>query len=234
MDRNFAHNTPNAVHEHGELTQSKAMMLFPHVQQNAQAELDAVVGPDRLPKIEDFDSLPYLRQTTKEALRCKYTYRYLSSHPIKLFALFRNAESAPGLPTAISGAIPHAALSDDVVDGYKIPAGTTVVMAVWSANNDPQLFPNPRDFDPSRHNSDLSFSEAASAADYRHRDQWTFGAGRRICPGIHIAERTLFLAAARLLWTFNFRKAQDASGREIDVDRDEVTQSIAARPVSFP
>ena len=122
------------------------------------------------------------------------------------------------------------------VDGhnYAIPAGTTVVLAVWSANNDPHLFPNPRVFDPSRHKPDLSFSEAALASDFRDRDNWTFGAGRRICPGIHVAERTLFMAAARLLWTFDIRKAIDpVTGQEIEVDRDAVTQSIAARPLPF-
>ncbi|KIW26348.1 uncharacterized protein PV07_09448 [Cladophialophora immunda] len=186
----------------------KAMMLFPSVQEAAQHELDTVVGPDRLPTMEDFESLPYIRQVTKETLRW--------------------------LPTAISGAIPHAALENDEVDGYKIPAGSTVVLAVWSANNDPSLFPNPREFDPTRHRGDVSFHESASAPDYRDRDNWTFGAGRRICPGIHVAEKTLFLATARLLWAFKISKATDDHGREIEVDRDEVTQSIAARPVPFP
>ncbi|OAG35087.1 hypothetical protein AYO21_10760 [Fonsecaea monophora] len=178
------------------------------IKETAQKELDTVVGPDRLPTMDDFESLPYIRQVTKEALRW--------------------------LPTAISGAIPHAALTDDEVDGYKIPAGCTIVLAVWSANNDPDLFPNPREFDPTRHNADLTFHEASSASDYRDRDNWTFGAGRRICPGIHVAEKTLFLATARLLWTFNICKARDDQGREIQVDRDEVTQSIAARPLPFP
>ncbi|KAF9770795.1 hypothetical protein IL306_011597 [Fusarium sp. DS 682] len=185
----------------------KAMLLFPDAQRKVQEELDTVVGGDRYPTIDDFESLPYVRQTVKEALRW--------------------------LPTAISGAIPHAALADDEIDGYKIPAGATVILAVWSANNDPSLFPNPREFDPSRHDPSRSFAEAAAAADYRHRDQWTFGAGRRICPGIHVAERTLFLATARLMWAFNIRKARGPDGLEIEVDRDEVTQSIAARPVPF-
>ncbi|KAJ9637389.1 hypothetical protein H2204_004813 [Knufia peltigerae] len=178
------------------------------IKEKAQEELDSVVGHDRLPTMEDFESLPYIRQVTKEALRW--------------------------LPTAISGAIPHASLEDDEVDGYKIPRGTTIVLAVWAANNDPDLFPNPREFDPTRHNASLSFQEAASAPDYKDRDNWTFGAGRRICPGIHVAERTLFLVTARLLWMFNIYKARDAHGNEIEVDKDEVTQSIAARPVSFP
>lgn len=139
-----------------------------------------------------------------------------------------------GLPTGINGAIPHACLADDEVEGYHIPAGTTVVLAVWSANNDPKLFPNPREFDPTRHNPNLTFHEAATAGDHQDRDNWTFGAGRRICPGMHVAERMLFLTTARVLWTFNIAKAKDSQGQEIEVDRDEVTQSIAARPLPFP
>lgn len=113
-----------------------------------------------------------------------------------------------------------------------IPAGTTIVLAVWSANNDEKLFPNPRMFDPTRHDPDMSFLEAASA-DPRHRDNWTFGAGRRLCPGIHVAERGLFFTATRLLWAFNFRRPKDSNGREIEINMDEVTQSIAARPLPF-
>jgi len=36
------------------------------------------------------------------------------------------------------------------------------------------------------------------------RDHWTFGAGRRICPGLHAAERELWLAISRLLWAYKF------------------------------
>lgn len=202
-------------------------MLFPDVQKKCHDELDRVVGSNRSPSIEDFDSLPYIRQTAKEALRCTTSAKVLIWYD-------RLTNIVIGLPTAISGAIPHAALSDDVIDGYVIPKGATVVLAVWSANNDPALFPNPREFQPERHDPNLSFSEAATAADFRNRDNWTFGAGRRICPGIHIAERTLFLSAARILWTFDIHKAKDQYGQDLEVDRDEVTQSIAARPIPFP
>ena len=205
----------------------QAMMLFPEVQKRCHDELDRIVGSDRLPTIEDFESLPYIRQTAKEALRCRP-----SSKPSIGYNTL--TELATGIPTAISGAIPHAALADDVIDGYVIPKGATVVLAVWSANNDPVLFPNPREFQPERHDPNLSFSEAAAAADFRKRDNWTFGAGRRICPGIHIAERTLFLSTARILWTFDIHKSRDQFGQEIEVERDGVTQSIAARPIPFP
>jgi len=45
------------------------MTLFPDVQKKAQAEIDAVIGPDRLPSFADQDSLPYIDALAKEALR---------------------------------------------------------------------------------------------------------------------------------------------------------------------
>ncbi|RFU29308.1 hypothetical protein B7463_g7033, partial [Scytalidium lignicola] len=184
----------------------KAMALFPDAQRAAQRELDKVVG-DKLPEFEDFDNLPYIRCVIKESLRW--------------------------MPTAISGAVPHAARNADNVDGYYIPAGATVVLAVWSCNNDELQFEDPRVFNPARHNAELSLGQAATAADVRNRDSWTFGAGRRICPGLHVAEKTLFLAIARILWAFDISPAKDESGKPIDIERDAVTQSIAACPLPF-
>ena len=46
-----------------------AMALHPEVQKKAQAEIDAVVGADRLPDIEDRPSLPYINALIKELLR---------------------------------------------------------------------------------------------------------------------------------------------------------------------
>jgi cytochrome P450 len=45
------------------------MTLFPDVQKKAQAEIDAVVGPDRLPSFTDRDSLPYTEALVKEIFR---------------------------------------------------------------------------------------------------------------------------------------------------------------------
>lgn len=46
-----------------------AMTLYPDVQKKAQAEIDAVVGPDRLPSFSDRASLPYIEALAKEILR---------------------------------------------------------------------------------------------------------------------------------------------------------------------
>jgi hypothetical protein len=48
-----------------------AMLLYPDVQAKAQAELDVVVGSDRLPDHSDRDNLPYVNSVILETLRWK-------------------------------------------------------------------------------------------------------------------------------------------------------------------
>lgn len=46
-----------------------AMVLYPDVQKCAQAEIDSVIGNDRLPLFEDRESLPYVDAIVREVLR---------------------------------------------------------------------------------------------------------------------------------------------------------------------
>ena len=48
-----------------------ALVLFPQVQRRAQAELDVVIGRDRLPTFEDRPRLPYIEALCKEVMRWK-------------------------------------------------------------------------------------------------------------------------------------------------------------------
>ena len=45
------------------------MALYPELQKKAQAEIDTVVGPKRLPDFHDRPSLPYINTVVKESLR---------------------------------------------------------------------------------------------------------------------------------------------------------------------
>ena len=45
------------------------MAMYPDVQKKAQAEIDAVIGRDRLPDLNDMDSLPFINAIVKETLR---------------------------------------------------------------------------------------------------------------------------------------------------------------------
>ena len=80
------------------------MALNPEVQKKAQAELDSVIGSSRLPEFSDRDSLPYLNALIKELMRW---------HVVA--------------PTAV----PHAAIQDDVYNGYLIPKGSLILANLW-------------------------------------------------------------------------------------------------------
>lgn len=56
------------------------MLLYPEVQRKAQAEVDRVVGRDRLPDFSDEGSLPYVSAIVKEVLRLAYAHILWLSH----------------------------------------------------------------------------------------------------------------------------------------------------------
>ena len=45
------------------------MTIFPRVQERAQAEIDAVIGSERLPSLDDKKNLPYVEALIKEVFR---------------------------------------------------------------------------------------------------------------------------------------------------------------------
>jgi cytochrome P450 len=56
-----------------------AMVVYPEVQAKAQAELDRVVGNDRLPGMADAPNLPYIQGVVNEC------YRWLTVAPMGTF-----------------------------------------------------------------------------------------------------------------------------------------------------
>ncbi|POS71309.1 hypothetical protein DHEL01_v210299 [Diaporthe helianthi] len=159
----------------------QAMILYPEVQARAHEVLDSVCGDERMPTIEDGPRLQYIRACQKEILRW--------------------------WPNLTQG-VPRATSKDDVFMGYHIPANTQVFVNTWSLHMDPDRYPNPEVFDPMRYEDDYqSALEAANNPDVSKRDSFAFGAGRRICPGIHVSERTLFYAISRLLWAYRIEPA---------------------------
>lgn len=75
-------------------------------------------------------------------------------------------------------------------------------------HHDERRWEQPEDFMPERyaHHPKLASQYTSDGTD---RDHFGYGAGRRVCPGIHLAERNLFVGMAKLLWAFDFRKRVD-------------------------
>jgi hypothetical protein len=60
-----------------------------------------------------------------------------------------------------------------------------------------------------------------------------FGFGRRICPGLNIAERSAHLLTARILWGCVLRKKLNANGIEIDIPSYAYTSGFNTQPEPF-
>lgn len=101
---------------------------------------------------------------------------------------------------------------------------------------DPARNPNPRIFDPMRFAEDLrSEFESATSPDASLRNNYIFGAGRRICQGMHIAERSLILAVTRLIWAFDFKRPIDPNTGELKPlpDVDDLVGGLTVQPAPF-
>lgn len=100
------------------------MMLYPDVQKRAQVEVDALITQkQRLPTIQDRNSLPYVEAVVKEVIRW-----------------------APPVPLGLS----HFTAADDEYLGYFIPKKTTIIPNIWAMTHNEELYPDPFTFNPER------------------------------------------------------------------------------------
>ncbi|KAG2125139.1 cytochrome P450 [Suillus clintonianus] len=155
------------------LTVFMAAACFPEEQAKVQAELDAVIGRHRAPTFADRESLPCLQAFISEALRWR-----------------------PPLP---NGAVAHRTTHDVIwathQENYCIPAGTTVYGNHWSISRDSDAYPEPDAFKPQRWIND----QGGLRDDLKF---FPYGFGRRVCPGQHVANRSIFINTLLTLWAF--------------------------------
>jgi cytochrome P450 len=115
------------------------MLLYPDVQAKAQAELDAVVGRDRLPDYSDRGNLPYVNSVILEALRWKV-----------ILPMGKSDSWDPSPVMNMHAGLPHCTTADDVFDGYLIPRGAIVMANAWAITHNSDIYEAPDDFRPER------------------------------------------------------------------------------------
>ncbi|KAF8066770.1 cytochrome P450 [Lyophyllum atratum] len=156
-----------------------ACLRYPEWIPRAQKEIDAVVGEDRLPTFKDRPYLPYVEAIVRETLRWRPAARF---------------------------GVPHMSTESDVVEyegqEYFIPKGSIIFAVPWAIEHEEKRFVDRDRFEPAR------FLDAKGnlKADY---ETSAFGFGRRMCPGVPFAERSMWINIAIILWTFNIRKSKE-------------------------
>lgn len=140
----------------------------PTIYQKVRQEVDSVLE-GRTPTFADLPHLPYCLQVFKETMRL---------YP----------------PAA---AIIRETLHTIEIDGYQLPAGTTIFLCPYTLHRMPEYFPAPEQFDPDRFMPEREKQLPRYA-------YIPFGAGPRICIGNHLAlmEGQLLIATLAQRVTF--------------------------------
>mmetsp|Transcript_11242 Transcript_11242/g.45722 ORF Transcript_11242/g.45722 Transcript_11242/m.45722 type:complete len:519 (+) Transcript_11242:96-1652(+) len=144
-----------------------ALCNYPEIQQKLQEEIDHVLQ-GATPTGEDRKRLPYMNSVLNEV------YRRWTILPL---------------------ALPHMTATDIVVDGYRIPAGTTVIANQWALNHDPEIWPEPSKFMPERF-KDMTKQELDNV-------MLSFGRGARVCPGKPLADIQICIVLATIIQRFH-------------------------------
>lgn len=88
--------------------------------------------------------------------------------------------------------------------------------------HDPEAYPEPEVFNPNRFLRLNNAGELELDPTVQDPEVASFGFGRRVCPGRHLAYETLWLAIVSVLATFNISKAKDINGKEITPELENV------------
>jgi len=185
-----------------------ALVANPEVQKKAQAELDRVVGTERTPTLADFDNLPYVQAIINEVQRWR-----------------------PAIPLGL----PHVTMADETYKGFVIPKGSTFLMNIWGIYHDPEVYEDPEAFNPDRFMESEFGTKAGPARedDKDRRNNLVFGAGRRLCVGMHLGNNSVRINTMNLLWAFDFLKAKDALGKDVEPDVWDFKRGIVIAPNHF-
>nr|UUB32681.1 cytochrome P450 CYP306A1 [Dendroctonus valens] len=160
------------------LTTLRWFLLFLGLNQDVQRELhqeiEAVVGK-RAPSLEDMAAMPFMEACIAE------TQRIRSVVPL---------------------GVPHGALEDLEVDGYRIPKGSLLLLLQWAIHMDETQYRDPETFNPGR------FLDAEGRF-CKGEFFMPFQTGKRMCVGDDLAKAIMFLFTVSIFQSFQVQVVGD-------------------------
>ncbi|KAJ6805064.1 putative cytochrome P450 71A1 [Iris pallida] len=161
------------------------LLRRPEILAKATEELDRVVGRERWVEERDMHNLPYIESIVKETMRL---------HPV-----------APML-------VPRMSREDTSFEGYHLPAGSLVLVNVWTIGRDPEVWPQPDQFRPERF--------VGRDIDVKGQDfeLLPFGSGRRMCPGYNLGLKLIQASLANLLHGFEWRLPEGTTKEGLNME----------------
>ena len=165
------------------------MVRNPDILKEAQIEIDTVVGRDRLVCEADLNNLPLLNALIKESLRLH-----------------------PSVPLSV----PHLSKEACEINGYRIPKDAMLLPNLWAIARDPEVWPNPLEFNPARFLPGGSHEHV----DVKGNDFGIlpFSAGRRICVGMTMGLKMVQLITATLIQGFDWALPDGRMGQKLDME----------------
>uniref|UniRef100_I1P1G9 Cytochrome P450 n=1 Tax=Oryza glaberrima TaxID=4538 RepID=I1P1G9_ORYGL len=122
--------------------------------------------------------------------------------------------------------LPHRAVEDGVeIGGYAVPRGAMVIFNAWAIMRDAAARERPDEFVPER------FMETTIDFRGKEYEYLPLGSGRRLCPGLPLAERVVPFVLASLLRAFEWRLPDGVSADELDVSERFNTANVLAVPL---
>lgn len=132
-----------------------------------------------------------------------------------------------------------------------------VFVGIWAMHHDKSEYAKPDEFNPDRYiNHPKLANEYAVSPNFSNRDEffylplspllynsqanmsilhhYGYGAGRRMCPGLHLAERNMWRILAKLLWAFDISEPTNpVTEQPVHLDENAYTSAILMCPLPF-
>ncbi|GAU95786.1 hypothetical protein RvY_07343 [Ramazzottius varieornatus] len=169
------------------------MVENPDILAKVQGEIDSVGGKGEMVRMEHRVRLPYVDACLLELMRIA------AVAPLGVF---------------------HRTMENTTLNGYDLPKNTLVISNLYAVHHDPQLWKNPKKFDPTRFIDNAgNFVKSPYVI--------PFSLGKRACLGENLAQMEMFLFFTNLLHKFDLVVPQ---GTTVSSENVHVAVTVSPNP----